>query len=327
MDKMLRENEQRDGREQHTLLDQLFRLESRFKDLLLSHDSGKDTYQKFMKFILEDKGNILSARVYFRERQDTFSNQMFKAFHKSNSRMLHKFRINYTFMQWCLEQRVGSRSSHYSGPHKKQLVDIFEAVMDVRRLLCENNLPLAINRAKIFWNHVAESHLEYMDLVQASSEGLLVAIDKFVPPYGTVFRSTAIGRMGLNMSTDYMDTIVKIPPKEKRILYRARLAKRKQNITENAQVVSFVNESFQGVTTEQLAAIQAAAGNVVDLYKKPEGGDGLPMIDKLSDGSQNAEERAIQQEVLSKLFQGMKVLKITERKVVRLKHGDLCDPE
>lgn len=315
MDSMLRENERDDGRDQKTLLNELFILESRFKKTMLSHESGRVVYKKFMTFILEEKGNILSARVYFRERQDTFTEKLFKAFHRKNSRMLHKFRINFLFVKWAMD--------HYKGPHKKILNAIMKQMLDVRHILCQNNLPLAINRAKIFWSHVPQSHMEYMDFIQAASEGLVSAIDKFVPPYKTVFRSTAIGRMTLNMLTDYNDTLVKIPPKEKRILYRANVAKRKKNLTDQSKVVDYVNESFEGVTGTQLSEIEAAASHVVDLNQKPDDGEGYSLVEKLADESENVEQNAMDNEQNRRMKSGLKKLEVIEKKVVYLKNGDV----
>ena len=313
MDSMLRDNEKTDTRTQKAMIDDLIALEAKFKRVLLSSESGKEIYKKFMSFILNDKGNILSARVYFRERQETFSDKLFKAFHCKRSKMLHKFRINYLFVKWCM--------GTYRGPNKKILLQIMIEIETIRSKLCENNLPLAINRAKIFWSNVPPSHLEYMDMIQAASEGLLTALDKFVPPYRTVFRSTAIGRMTLNMMTDYNDTLVKIPPKEKRILYRANNAKRKQNMTEQSKVVDYVNESFRGVTESELSAIEAAASNVIDIYQKTE--DTHSLSERLPDEKQDVERNASTDQMRQLIYQGLAILEILERKIVFLKHGDV----
>ena len=294
-------------------LEQLFTLERKFKRILMSHPpSGKAMYQKFMDFILKEEENMLSARVYFREKQETFSEKMFTAFHKKKSNMLHKFQVNYMFIRWTM--------NNYSGPNKRKLNVVKKQVEEVRHILCETNLPLAINRAKLFWSKVPESHLEYMDLIQASSEGLICAIDKFVPPYKAVFRSVAIGRMTLNMTTDYSATMLKLTPKAKRILYRANKAKRSKQMTSQEEITDYVNKSFKGTTSDDLYQIESAATSVASLDEKFD--DGSSLSDKIS-GGQNAEDVISSRQILDKLASGIMHLDVLEQKVVKLKHGDL----
>jgi RNA polymerase sigma factor (sigma-70 family) len=247
--------------------------------------------------------------------------------------MLHKFRINFLFAKWVLEKEVTEKLNdknelqkttvykNYKGPSKKRLEAIYKEIIETRSKLCENNLPLAINRAKIFWSKVPANHLEYMDLIQASSEGLITALDKFVPPYRTVFRSTAIGRMTLNMMTDYNDTLVKIPPKEKRILYRANNAKRKENITDQSKIVDYVNESFNGVTQSDLTKIEAAAAQVVDIYEKTD--NSYSLSEKLFNEDENTEINAQNRQLLTIIKIGFSNLSVLEKKIILLKYGDL----
>lgn len=216
MNCVLQLNDEDSGKGQSALFSELFSYERKFREVLLSTSYGKDIYKRFMFYISRDKDSILQVMPYFRERQETFSKKISKSFENGNHQALHKFRINFLFASWVLENWEPSANDRvtYRKQHEK-LLKIFDEMKRIRRLLCENSLPLAINRSKIFWSKVPESHLEYMDLIQNSAEGLMVAIDKFTPPYKTVFRSTAIGRMTLNMMTDYNATLVKLPPREK----------------------------------------------------------------------------------------------------------------
>jgi len=343
MDSMLREAEVSDGRDQKTLLNDLFALEDEFKKTLLSATNGKDIYKEFMDFIMKegectlpklkegyvpknaeaakkfkekvdaDGRNILRARPYFRERQDTFSRKISKAFHLHRPEILHKFKVNYEFAKWTMER--------YKGENKKKLSKIFTQIKDIRQLLCSNNLPLAINKAHIFWSKVPESHLEYMDLIQACAEGLITAIDKFVPPYKTVFRSTAIGRMTLNMIQDHSSTTVKLPPKERRILYRAKNAKQKAHLSESDEIVSYVNESFKGVTAESLMEIESAASQVFDIDEKQE--DSYSLSEKIADSSTLADEKAISSDLRQRLYSSMENLTVIEIKIIKLKMGEV----
>lgn len=343
MDTILRTTEKVDGRDQRKLLEDLIALETKFRKRLLSTKHGGKLYREFMDFILkkgrhtpkenesnyipDDKAdmmefqdvvsqesrNILRARVYFRERQDMFSESIAKAFHRNRSSMLHKFKVNYEFVMWTME--------NYHGPNRRVLATLTKHIIKTRKILCENNLPLAINRAKIFWSSVPETHLEYMDLIQTSSEGLITAIDKFVPPYKTVFRTTAIGRMTLNMSTDHSATLVKLSPRDKRILYRARKARGKEKLTNENEILAYVQQSFKNVTKEYLNEILAAAQGAVDIDHKAE--DSHPLSEKIPDIGVPVDEQAASGELREKLSDGLFTLVTRERKIVCLKNGDL----
>lgn len=319
MNEVLQSNTEDNGKGQSALFSELFSHEKKFRDVLLSTSYGKEIYKRFMFYISREKDSILQVMPYFRERQETFSKKISKSFENGNHAALHKFRINFIFASWVLknwESTANNRTTYRK--QYERLVKIFEEMKRIRRLLCENSLPLAINRSKIFWSKVPESHLEYMDLIQNSAEGLMVAIDKFTPPYKTVFRSTAIGRMTLNMMTDYNATLVKLPPREKRILYRHGIAKNRKNIENDNEALDFVKESFKNVTQENLQHIVNAATSVQSLDWKAE--DGSCLSDKLAcNGS--PEEEAIGNEQSINVIKCMDSLFVIEKKVVILKTG------
>lgn len=297
-----------DGRNQKNLLDDLFDLEKQFKTTLQETPEGRSVYADFMDFILHEKGNILSTRVYFREKQDTFSAKIAPAFHKKKPQMLYKFRINYQFAKWVVER--------YTGPRYKRLRFLYKKIIELRKVLCEQNLPLAINRAKIFWSKSPSFHMEYMDLVQSSAEGLMSAIDKFVPPYRTVFRSVAIGRMSLNMTEENSTTIVKLSPREKRILYRMNKAKTDDKINTDQEVLDFVRESFKNVTTDNLSKIAAAASQSYNLDDKTKYVADLTEV--------NDVEKAVEKQELMKKIRGfIDSLSVLDRKILYLKYGIL----
>lgn len=319
MDAMLRSNENESDKSQRQLLNELFKLESDFKKLLLSNNSGDLIYKKFMDYILNDKKNKLSVRPYFRERQDTFSNRVFKILKDKDSKRLHRFRINYLFAKWVLDNDDTGKP-RYTGRHRVKMQNIYLEILERRRLLCENNMPLAIHWAKRFWADLPKTHLEYMDLIQDSNRGLLEAIDNFVPPYKTVFRSTAIGRMGLNMSEDFGSTLIKLSPKDRRILYRVRMAKKaNENITEE-ELVKFVQESFKGVTYAHIFELEQATSGLASMDYSPDGtrsmAETIADPDAETDKVENAQLRA-------KLTLQLERLKIIEKKVLVMKHGEL----
>jgi len=336
MNLVLQENDVANGHSQRDLLNNLFKLEREWKTVILMNEHGAIVYEKFMNFILADKSdggkeNKLSIRPYFRERQDTFSDKMFPILKEAEekiakepnasklkiSKKLHKFRVNYLFMRWAMD--------NYRGPNKRKLNTLLEKVSDIRKLLCENNLPLACNRVALFKKQVPSAHLQYMDFIQDASKGLIEAIDKFVPPYKTVFRTTAIGRMTLNMSEDLSSTLVKLPPKDRRILYRARKAKQKNDDISGKDLTAFVNESFSETTAADIEMIEAAA-NQVESMSAPissSSGDSFGTVgDSLADQSDMGEDIE-NAEINNKLLVQLGKLKIIEKKVLLMKSGEI----
>jgi DNA-directed RNA polymerase specialized sigma subunit len=310
MNQVLDSNEVEDGRNQKQLLEELFKLETEFRDILVASPEGPHIYRKFIDFIITEKGNILSARVYFRERQDTFSSNISSAFQNNRHSQLFKFGINYLFAKWVCDRYVMS----------KKLRDLLKEIIRVRKTLCENNLPLAINRAKIFWSKVPASNLEYMDIIQNAAEGLINAIDKFVPPYKTVFKSVAIGRMSLNILTDHNATLVKFSPRDRRILYRANNARTKAKLTDMNDILAYVNESFHNITREKLEAILNSASGAVRTIVNDENEDEQEsVLNSIATPDQDAEIDLINQDFSKKISTFLCQLPIIERKIIKLR--------
>lgn len=308
--------------DQKKLLKQLFSIEKEFKEILISTSKGKEVYKDFMKFILNEEGNILSARVYFRERQNTFSNKIAKAFHQNKPEKLYKFKINFSFAAWVMKRH---------NIKNKKLKNLFEEMKSIRSELCEMNLPLAINRSKIFWSKTPESHLEYMDLIQASSEGLLIAIDKFVPPFKQVFRSVAIGRMVAYMIEDNSETVVKLSPTEKRILYLANKARNSEKLSDEKDVLEYVNQTFPNVTQDYLTRLKEAS-STIDIEQVGVNADQgsssynnknakQKAAEKFFKSDKNLEENLINEDLKKKILFASKDLSVLEKKVLSLTYG------
>lgn len=317
MNRQLKQNSLADNRNQKESMEALFKLENKFRDVLISCKDGRDMYKDFIDFIVNDKGNILSARVYFRERQSTFSANISAVFQggKWNHQELFKFSINYMFAKWVCDR--------YNGIKAKQLQILLQKIADLRRIICENNLPLAINRAKIFWSKTQHSNLEYMDIIQNASEGLITAIDKYCGPYRTVFRSVIIGRMTLNILTDHNATLIKFSPRDRRILYRANNARIKEKLTEIEDVLRYVNESFQDVTREKLEAILSGASEAIRTGKQDEDSDddAPALMDNMPSLAQNQEITLSIDDFIQKAKPIIAELPIMQMKVLRLKMG------
>lgn len=309
MDKVL-EHDDRQYKDQSKMFNKMFKIERNIRTLLVSHPAGRDMYKLFMKHIKEDKPTILDARIYFRERQDTFTKKITKAFYSSAPSKLYRHRINFVFVRWVL--------ANYKGGKKAELNKLFEELSEVRKTISEKNLPLAINRAKLFSFKVKGGSIDYMDLIQSASEGLLHAIDKFVPPYKYVFGTTAIGRMTGSMSNETTSTILKMSPTEKRILYRAKNAKVKEGLTDVNEVAEYVSQSFEGVTAEKIEELTVAAYGLKSLDVKNEMGITLGASIPSEENQHNDLELKA---IIEKLVEFLPELSVLERKIISLKYG------
>ena len=310
MDKTIKNNQEDGSDSQEKLMNKLFKLENKFKLILINSKNGYKLYEEFMDFIQKD--NILMARIYFRERQSAFKTKIAPAFHKKDPKMLYKLRINYLFAKWAMER--------YKGFKKRNLQRILEKMSLIRKKICENTLPSVIHRAKIFWSKIPYSHMEYMDMIQAASEGLLQAIDKFEPPFKKVFGSVVVSRMTLNIMDDHNSTIIKIPTKEKRILYRAKNAQNKENLSTQKEILNYVSESFGEISGQNLEEIKSAADGLFSLDHKNENGIDLSETIK---ATENPEYDSVKNELTKLLNHGILNLSLIERKILTLKIGEM----
>jgi DNA-directed RNA polymerase specialized sigma subunit len=247
-------------------VENLVSLEKKFRKTLIRHPWGPGVYRSFVEMIMDERGNILAARPYFRERQDVFIAEIAKALRTRKIKKLYPFAINYQFVRFVMEAR-NWKGNRVGG----QIVKQAEEIMRQRTELVEMNMPLAISRARIFWSRTPRSHLSYMDLVQISCEGLMSAVDKFVLPYSKVFRSVAIGRIVGNFIENYSETLVHFYPQDKRKIYRANKSLGRQPV-KGLDLVDFdqlaeevntdVEEHQQHTNAFELSSLLAAASHV-----------------------------------------------------------------
>jgi DNA-directed RNA polymerase specialized sigma subunit len=208
---------------QRKQVNKLVACELEFRRALKKHKLGEAAYLAFVEYILNDRRNILAARPYFRERQTEFSEGISLAIKNKEIKKLFKFDINYPFISFVLKA--------INFPPDSRVAEAAQEVYKIRKEIIELNMPLAISRARIFRGKTPESHLEYMDLVQISMEGLINAVDKFVLPYSPVFRSVIIGRITGDLIEGNSETLLHFWPLDKRKIYRANksLNKNKRN--------------------------------------------------------------------------------------------------
>jgi RNA polymerase sigma factor (sigma-70 family) len=239
-------------------VDTLIALEKEFKETLLSIAVGEKIYNNFVKFICNERKNILDARPYFRERQETFTQHISKALRKRNAKGLYRFRFNYRFVQFVMNVRAWKPRS--------MITRLARQIGEVRNELVTMNMPLAISRARIFYGRTPKAHLSYMDFIQIACEGLMSGIDKFVPPFSKAFRAVAIGRMIGNFIEQYSETAIHFFPVDKRKIYRGKkLMGRLVGEVDYDELAKKVNagvEPAHRTNASEIANLMAAASTV-----------------------------------------------------------------
>ena len=194
-------------------VEELVRLEDEFKSIIINGPYGVELYSKFIKYICDQRKNILDSRPFFRERQKVFTNRISIAFKERDPVALWAFHGNWNLISFMLRARKWNKNS--------RLVAIGKQIKQIRIQLVEMSLPLAISRARIFYSRTPKSHLSHMDFVQIASEGLLSGVDKFCLPFSKMFRGVCIGRMTGNFIEEFSETLLHFYPNHKRLLYRA----------------------------------------------------------------------------------------------------------
>src|ERR1700690_1615994 len=138
-------NKQRDQ------LRKLVALETKLRETLIVHPWGPGIYKDFVKLICDKKKNILAARPYFRERQTTFTKFISSALKKKNDKTLYRYKFNWSFIDYMLKAR--------KWPYGGKIASLAREINKVRQELLEQNVPLAISQARIFWSSTPKSHL------------------------------------------------------------------------------------------------------------------------------------------------------------------------
>lgn len=313
---------------QRDQLRRLIGLETEFREALIRDSRGSGVYRDFVRFICVERRNILAARPYFRERHDVFTRYISRALKARNDKALYRFRFNWSFVEWALRSRKWAPGSRISR--------IARGIAATRREILEQNLPLAISQARIFWGNTPKSHLSYMDIVQIQCQGLLLAIDKFVPPNDSrmgdraslarfqKFRAVAIGIMMRDRVNAYSETLVHFFPKDRMKQYQANKALRRQvGEIDFEALAQHVNKALQDSkvrTTPQEIQELVAAGSTVsaDYSAEP---DGETVLDLQADDPDHRPDAVFEErEALDRMRSELPGLAILNQKVLAL-HG------
>lgn len=311
----------KDGTIQKEQVEELLDAERKFRDTILLYRQASEIYKKFLQRVCIQNKNILSARPYFRETAISFSKKITPAIKAADIETLKTFNINYQFIKFIRES--------WLGPFPKRAEQLFQRVHKARTILIENNMPLAINRAKLFYRKTPKSHLSLMDLIEICSMGLAAGIDKYCGEYTPVFRSVCIGRMVGNMIDSYSETTLHFYPSDKRILYKANSIRARQGIEDIVELANAVNESFKQdakegksipkgkITASELSSLMSAASTVsADATVNDEG---YGVYHYTMDPAQGIEESYIERESTDKMLSLAKRLPLLHRKVLKLK--------
>jgi DNA-directed RNA polymerase specialized sigma subunit len=226
---------------QRTQMEALMAAEVMFRKSLIRHRFGEKVFRAFIDYIHEERHNILAARPFYRERVEVFKDQISPALAAGDPpktprepRGLYKFNINFQFINFCM-----SRFGHHFSA-SSQVRKSFDEVRKIRNTIIEQNMPLAISRAKVFRSRTQSSpHFSNMDSVQTAIEGLVSAVDKFVGPFSKTFRSVIIGRATGNMISAYSESMLHFFPGDKQKIYRANKARRRHSDVD--KIVAEVN--------------------------------------------------------------------------------------
>lgn len=302
---------------QRAQVELLIDLEDKFAEALMDHLWGRAVWKKFLNMILDEKRNILSARVFFRERQPVFSAEISPAIRARDIPALTKFHFNFSFVKFAMDA--------YDWGETSRVKILAEQIKAARMELVETNLPLAISRARVFWSRTPKAHLSYMDLVQISVEGLLAAIDKFCLPYVQgAFSGVACQRMTGFFIDQYSETLIHFYPSDRRKLYRANKLIGRQTVIDFDMVSDGVNAAGAGTTTssEIFDLVSAATCVAVDATPVPnddhEHHDNP--IDRYSaDDDYRPDLQVEHAEVMVHLHKAYDRLTVFERKLLKLK--------
>lgn len=354
------ENEGQIG-DQKDQVERLIELERKFRNDICKYSRSTEMYRLFIDYISNDVGNILSAQSYFREKSTLFNKKISPAIKSKNSQELMKFDINYQLIQFivdnwtCLEcdgegtvpseDDFGNYEEEECGKCKgdgcglpERSKKYYKDLVETRNILIENNLPLAINRAKIFYKKTPKSHLGLLDLIDICVYGLIVGVDKYADDYSTVWRSVSIGRMVGFMIEEYSKSFIRLYPSDKKILYRANSLKHRLSIDNIAELTEAVNESFERdrengksipklpITEVQIRTLMNSSTYVsADSKINDEGDDdeGGVCIYDYTPHPESVEDTVEKQDTMNKVLEATSDLEVLERKVIRLKGVEL----
>jgi DNA-directed RNA polymerase specialized sigma subunit len=314
-----------EGTSQKEQVEELFLAEKLFKEEILKYKYSNQIYKRFIQKIKVEDRNILYSKPYFRESAITFSKKITPCLKNDDTDGLKKFNINFQLIQFI--------KNNWRGPLGVKAERLFQRVRRAREVLMENNLPLVINAAKLFYRKVPRSDLTLMDMISTATTGLSIAIDKYcgdkTGKYSEVFRSVILGRATGNLIRDYSATQLHFYPSDRKVLYRSNTIRGRQGITEINELTAAVNASFEAdklegknVPKHKIVASDLQyllnASSMVSVENTVDEND-FNAYDRTPDDKVGAEESIIDIETKETVSRLIKELPVLHRKILRLK--------
>lgn len=306
-------------------VDELREAEIAFKNEILRYKYGTQVYKRFIQKIKVEDHNILYAKPYFRESSITFSKKITPCLKNEDVEGLKKFNINFQLILFIKE--------NWRGPLGTKAEKLFKRVHRARQVLMENNLPLSINCAKLFYRKVPKSNLTLLDMISTSAKGLSSAVDKYTGDkngnYSEVFRSVILNRVTGELIRDYSATSLHFYPSDRKVIYKANSIRGRQGITDIHELTAAVNASFLADSKEGIKVPkgQVQVGDLQSLMNAVSivsveatvNEENFGAYDYTPDDKENAEESMVKFETNSRISQLIRELPPLHRKVLRLK--------
>jgi DNA-directed RNA polymerase specialized sigma subunit len=313
------------GTTQRQEVEELLLAEKLFKDEICRYKYSTTVYRKFIQKIRHTDRNILYSKVYFRENGETFSKKITPCLKREDPESLKAFHINFNLIKFIKD--------NWRGVLGLKAEKLYKRVENARRILMENNIPLAVNAAKLFYRKVPKGQISLMDMIAVSAQGLSSAVDKYTGDkngnYSEVFRSVILGRATGNLIKLYSEISIHMYPSDRKILYKANSIRGRQGIHEPTELAAAINAAFltdsqnglavpkNQVTPAEIQELLHAATLVSVECTLDE--ENYSAYDYTPDDKDNAEESLIETETNQKVGKLITELPPIYRKILRLK--------
>ena len=306
-------------------VEKLMAMEEDFREEIGRFSQSYDVYSRFVMMIVGENRSILSARPYFRARAKTFSASITPCIKNGDIDGLKKFHINMMMIEFI--------KNTWKGKMSPRAESLYSKIKLHRNRLIENNIPLAIYQAKIFFKKTPQAHLEMMDMISLCAAGLASAVDKWCGEYRTVFRSSCIGRMKGNLIDEYSDTMLHFYPNDRKILYKANAIRYREKIEDVEKLAEAVSKAFAEdemekpiekrkkalkVTPAELRLLLWAS-SMMSADTSATDDESYNVYNTTSDTSSDVEDKLIVNETLVKASEVAKDLSVIQRKVLKMK--------
>lgn len=312
------------GTTQKDDLENLIKAEKHFIETLKKSERSQKVFSDFIHFIRLENGNILSARPYLRESSKSFSKYVTPHLKIPNPDALADRNFNILFAKWVKER--------WRGSFPRDLEAAYQEIETIRTRLIEDNMPLAINQAKIFFRKVPLSSVEFNDMIGWCAAGLASGIDKWArDEWDKVFRTVCLGRMKGNLIDAYSKTMIHFYPQDQRILYKANALRFRLKIEDFDELAAAVNKSFKEdakegvkpigmeITGSQLMLLMSASSHVGAETSATT--DETYTVYNTTPDEESLEDTIVHNDLMNKTKKATKALPIIQRKIVRLKGG------